>query len=101
METNYNTKNEEQISLFGEDNQNSNSLEGKVQGISPSVQSSPKPYVKEYLPGRDFYIPRHKYELVRWLNGYCERNEKEKKDFSSMGKKQLYAIYFNIRKKSG
>ncbi|MFH1248570.1 MAG: hypothetical protein V1660_00265 [archaeon] len=99
METNY--ENGEQIFLFGENNQNSNSLESRVGGISPPVQSPQKPYVKEYLPGRDFCIPKHKYEIVKWLNGYCDMNKKEKKNFEGMGKKQLYAIYFSIRKKSG
>jgi hypothetical protein len=85
-----------QEDLFQEPSK-ANSLENKVSEtpVSPQI---PK---REYIPHRDFYVPGKRYELVDWLYKYCERTGKAKRDFGSMHKKQLYAIYYSIRKKSG
>ena len=40
----------------------------------------------------DFWIPRRKYELVKWLEDYYG------KSFKSKSKAQLMAIYLNARK---
>ena len=53
------------------------------------------------IPGRDFYMPKHQYELKEWIGNYCKRNKKPiPKDFQKMKKKQLYAIYLDIREKN-
>ena len=64
-----------------------------------SIDDKVKEVSYERIPGRDFYLPKFKYELVDWLNKYCYAHNKPLKNFHKMGKKQLYAIYFNIRKK--
>ena len=40
---------------------------------------------------KDYWIPKYKWELVEWLNSRREA------DWNRLTKKQLYAIYFNIR----
>lgn len=40
-----------------------------------------------------FWVPTKKYELVQWLTTYFNENK-----FSSMNKKQLYAIYYATRR---
>jgi len=57
---------------------------------------------RRYIPGRDFYIPKHAYELREWVRDYCRITKKElPKGLSKMRKKQLYAIYFGIREEQG
>ena len=57
---------------------------------------------RRYIPGRDFCIPRFAYELRKWFIDYCRITKKElPKGLSKMRKKQLYAIYLNIREKRG
>jgi len=70
-------------------------------GIEKRVNESSNFRKKEFEPGADFYIPKYKYELVNWLYSYCKRTGKKPKAFESMSKKQLYAIYFTIRKREG
>ena len=43
----------------------------------------------------DFWIPKHKYELVSALKRYYPNV-----NWNGKSKKQLYAIYFTIRKKN-
>lgn len=47
-----------------------------------------------FNPKRDFWIPACKYQLVHWLT---ERYPE--KDWNSKSKKQLMAIYINIRQR--
>ena len=46
------------------------------------------------------YIPtcpyKYKYELVKWAVAYFKEN---KTKFNKMSKKQLYAIFYSIRKR--
>lgn len=42
-----------------------------------------------------FYKPKHKWQLIAFL----ERQYPGEKKFKSMNKAQLYAIYYNLRKK--
>jgi len=43
----------------------------------------------------DFWKPQFKWQLESWQ---IQRYPKNKWKFRKMGKKQLYAIYYNIRK---
>ena len=44
----------------------------------------------------DFWMPQYKYQLVEWLSKYDQFH-----NWNRMKKKQLMAIYINIRKKGG
>jgi 3-methyladenine DNA glycosylase AlkD len=44
----------------------------------------------------DFWIPKHKWQLVDWL---ADHYKEPKAKFNRMAKKQLYAIYFKTRGK--
>lgn len=49
-----------------------------------------------------YWIPQYKYQLVEWLNTYYYATKSIfPTNFSRMRKKQLLAIYINIRKKGG
>lgn len=64
------------------------------------IFNKPKKEFVFVIPGLDYYIPRSKWELIKWIEEYCEATGKQlPKRFSKMKKKQLYAIYFNIRNK--
>jgi len=43
-----------------------------------------------------FWRPKYKYELVKWLKNRYPKYSISK--FKNMNKKQLYAIYFSIRR---
>ena len=43
----------------------------------------------------NFWIPRYKYELLNWLS---DKYPTDRNKFKGMIKKQLYAIYYNIRR---
>lgn len=44
----------------------------------------------------NYWIPQHKWQLVQWLVG---KYPNEKAKFNRMSKKQLYAIYYDMRRK--
>jgi len=46
----------------------------------------------------NYFIPRTKFELVKWLNWFYEF--KEHPSFFGKKKKQLQAIYYTIRNKN-
>lgn len=41
------------------------------------------------------WVPKYRWELVGWLG---RRYPEDKLRFGRMSKKQLYSIYFNVRK---
>jgi len=46
----------------------------------------------------NYFTPKTKYQLVKWLNWFYEF--KEHPSFFRKKKKQLQAIYFNLRNKN-
>lgn len=46
----------------------------------------------------DFFVPSTKQEVLTWLLDYYKEDESAKSHFRVMGKKQLYAVYYRIRK---
>jgi len=45
---------------------------------------------------KNYWIPKHKYQLETWL---AQRFPADAKAFKRMSKSKLYAIYFSIRDK--
>ncbi|MBI4708213.1 MAG: hypothetical protein HY761_09885 [Candidatus Omnitrophica bacterium] len=43
----------------------------------------------------NFWVPRHRYELLNWILGVYPQ---EKSKFKCMKTNQLYAIYYKLRK---
>lgn len=46
----------------------------------------------------DFYVPSTRRELIRWLHDYYKNRKGNVQLLALMENKQLYAIYYRIRK---